>query len=282
MGGRHATKGPAPNALSPAIKVLDKRLRKYRAELRRLGFDPDIYKKLLPFVWWTSGEAVVEPHPAVAEQLERTLGPRLPDLEEQITQPPPSALRAEIRRQLQKGVPPDFAPAMAEVTLIQGAMRKQRRDPDLERETPGWEAATAAAVAEAAMNAGTPQALQNADEYFARLDTARASAHLQAALHRKLRPAEEARRKGGSAPKRRPMIWRQVLLLVKKNPSISDTEVWNSFAQAEPGSDLRLIYRDGEKLVEVDDRTGLERTIRRRTLERYVTDARKKLASRSN
>lgn len=194
MGGRQPKTDPTPKVSGPAITALRRRLQAHRAALRRLGFDPDIYKKLLPFVRWTSGEAVVEPHPAVTERLERTLGPRLPPLKEPITQPPLPVLRAEIRRQLQKGVPPDVAPAMADMTLMQGAMRAQGRDPALERETPGWEAATAAAVADAALRNGLPKALQNADEYFERLDTARAHG---AVLKEQIE--EEARRRSAQS-----------------------------------------------------------------------------------
>ncbi|MFM9958949.1 MAG: hypothetical protein ACKVZJ_12830 [Phycisphaerales bacterium] len=261
--------------MSPAIAKLRVQLREHRAELRRLGLDPDIYRELMPFVRWTRGEAVVEPHPTVTGMLERLLGPRLPPLDKPIKRPRASSLLAEIRRQLEKGVDPEVAPAVAEMELVRNAMRAAKRDPALERETPGWEAATGAAVAAVAIKDGSPLALQNADEYFERLDTARGPAEARKALEEKLKRITDGRRKGGAAPKRKPEIWRHVVELVAKNPRITLATAWNSFPEPNGGADDSLVLRWGDVLVETDDRTNKQSVIKRRSFERYLTDAKR-------
>jgi hypothetical protein len=62
--------------------------------------------------------------------------------------------------------------------------------------------------------------------------------------------------KGGRTPKRKPGIWQRVLDIVVADPQITAGKVWESFPEHRPGDDESLIYRDGAKLVEVDDRTG--------------------------
>ncbi len=89
--------------------------------------------------------------------------------------------------------------------------------------------------------------------------------------------AREQRRKGGKAPKRKPGIWQHVLDAVRRNPWITVAEAWESFPEASPGDTETLIYRDGDKLVEMDHHTGKERSITRHAFRRYVLNARKEL-----
>jgi len=92
----------------------------------------------------------------------------------------------------------------------------------------------------------------------------------------KERNSERARR-GGQAPKRLPGVWGRVCELIRKNPRITVAAVWKLFPdvnQARSESEI-LIYRDGNKLVELDDRTGRERPITYDTFRGYLRDARK-------
>lgn len=85
--------------------------------------------------------------------------------------------------------------------------------------------------------------------------------------------------KGGRVPKRRPGIWQRVCELVKATPKIKANEAWRSVSKA-TGIDEGLIYRDGDKLVERNDRTGCDRAITRRTFDKYVTWARREMRSK--
>jgi hypothetical protein len=94
--------------------------------------------------------------------------------------------------------------------------------------------------------------------------------------------AKKVGQSDGKAGKRLPGIWKRVRELVKATPTITSTEAWNSFPD-EREAERRdvLIYRDGNdlvagnKLVEVDDRTGKERTITYDTFRGYLKAAKK-------
>ncbi len=103
-------------------------------------------------------------------------------------------------------------------------------------------------------------------------------AHL-AVMRRFFRVTQRAvQRKGGTADKHSPGIWQRVLDLVRGNPKITVGEAWRSFPEHRPGDTDTLIYRDGNRLVEVDDRTGRERPITYDTFRGYLKAARKILA----
>jgi hypothetical protein len=96
-------------------------------------------------------------------------------------------------------------------------------------------------------------------------------------------PRRAAQRKGGRAPKRKPGIWERVRALVQAHPQITAPRAWASFPEAAHRVEWEgLIYRDGDTLVEVDDRTGRSRSITYQTFRRYVTDAKKLRGVRSN
>ena len=103
-------------------------------------------------------------------------------------------------------------------------------------------------------------------------------------------PHQEGQSHGGRAPKRLSGIWQRVLEMVTTDPKITATAAWKSFPQDKPGGHETegLIYRCSgrnrkgklvELLVEVDDRTGTEHGISRRTFERYVREAKRTIAT---
>jgi hypothetical protein len=289
MGGGHGNAGSRFTASSSTIGVLRRRLREHRAELRRLGVDPNIYQALVPYVRWTRGEAVVEPHPTVTERLERTLGPRLHDLPTPIKQPSGRAVQAEVQRQRDKGVDAQIAPMMADVVLMQHAMDQQGRPAMFELETPPWEAATGAAVAAAALRHPTPDALTAADQYRANLDSARAydvmrqgRDEAQRTVVEVRRSSRESARKGGLAEKKLRNVWVATCLIVAAQPRIQAKEAWEEFPDGPDLSPTKradfVVYRDGDRLV--DDAVGEGRTIGYEAFRGYVTDARKLLRSK--
>jgi hypothetical protein len=78
-------------------------------------------------------------------------------------------------------------------------------------------------------------------------------------------------RKKGRQPKLKPGILAACVNLVNSNPEISNNEAWIAFDDTRiAGED---IYRDGDRLVEVD-RSGRDASISRRTFDRYMTVAR--------
>ncbi len=91
--------------------------------------------------------------------------------------------------------------------------------------------------------------------------------------------------KGGRAPKRLPGIWQRVCDLVKASPTLTVAEAWKSIPELKQPKDRPMaihvnghtfeIYRDGNKLVEVEDRTGRERSITYDTFRGYLKAARK-------
>ena len=103
-------------------------------------------------------------------------------------------------------------------------------------------------------------------------------------------PYHGGQSKGGRAPKRRPGIWQHVLAKVTENPTITAQQVFTSFPVDEHRRETEgLIYRTWEhnthgerveKLVEVDDRTGKERSITYHAFRDYVALARKELRSK--
>ena len=81
-----------------------------------------------------------------------------------------------------------------------------------------------------------------------------------------------ARSRGGRAPKRLAIVQDVVDQLVANHPDATAREVWDLIPESD---DLdNPVYRDGEKVVQLDDRTGLERTIVFATFRSYVTRGR--------
>ncbi len=81
-----------------------------------------------------------------------------------------------------------------------------------------------------------------------------------------------ARSRGGRAPKRLAIVQDVVDQFVANRPGATAREIWDLIPK---GEDLdNPVYRDGEKVVQVDDRTGLERTIVFATFRSYVTRGR--------
>jgi hypothetical protein len=102
-----------------------------------------------------------------------------------------------------------------------------------------------------------------------------------------VQPHQVGQSHGGKAPKRSPGIWQRVCALVEANPAIAATEAWKSFPEDEHRHEAEgLIYRVWEigkrgkrieKLVELDDRTGKERSITYHAFRGYVSEAKKEL-----
>jgi hypothetical protein len=91
------------------------------------------------------------------------------------------------------------------------------------------------------------------------------------------------RQAGGQAPKGLENIWIATCLLVAHQPLVKLGAAWESFPDAaEHGPERRgelLVYRDGDKLVQLDDRTGREDAIEHDSFKRYLTKARELLRS---
>ncbi len=99
----------------------------------------------------------------------------------------------------------------------------------------------------------------------------------------RMKTTRNAQCRGGAAPKRLlPGVWKRLREYVETHPRASVREAWESFPPADHRVEVEgLIYRDGDKLVEVDDNTGRDHAISRRSFERYLTLA-KEQRSRSD
>jgi hypothetical protein len=86
-----------------------------------------------------------------------------------------------------------------------------------------------------------------------------------------------SRRKGGRAPKHLPGLQAAVDRLVTKNPDATAQELWNLIPEGE-GDPIGgfIVYRDGSRVVQVEDATGREKAVLFRSFCRYVTRARSK------
>jgi hypothetical protein len=91
---------------------------------------------------------------------------------------------------------------------------------------------------------------------------------------RKWREQQEARRRGGRAPKHLSGLQAVVDRLVIDNPKATARELWDKIPESEDAD--TVIYRDGSKVVQMDDTTGREKAITFRSFYRYVTRARSK------
>ena len=91
------------------------------------------------------------------------------------------------------------------------------------------------------------------------------------------REQQEARRRGGLAPKHLPGLQAAVDRLVTKNPEANARELWDMIPESDGDPiDGFIVYRDGSKVIQVDDKTGQEKPIVFRSFGRYVTRARSK------
>ncbi len=98
---------------------------------------------------------------------------------------------------------------------------------------------------------------------------------------RRWREQQEARRRGGHAPKYLPGLQAAVDRLVTANPKATVQELWNLIPESEPDDAPIggfILYRDDSKIVQVvEDETGRrEKAIKFRTFGHYVTRARSK------
>src|SRR5262249_1699312 len=105
-------------------------------------------------------------------------------------------------------------------------------------------------------------------------------------LVRRDRARQAGTLKGGAALKKKPGIWEAVQKLVAQDPKITAEQAWNRFPESTlTGRDDEmegfLVYRDGDKLVQLDCRTGHETDVARRSFTRYVTAAKRKLVTPS-
>jgi hypothetical protein len=143
------------------------------------------------------------------------------------------------------------------------------------------------AAGEMTITAGTPPGtvrakcgplaqIEHSAEQIAALAGAAALAH-----EVRDRAMRAMRAKGGRTAKRLPGIWARVRELVAENPRITVSQAWESFPMADHRLEAEgLIYRDGNCLVEVDDRTGGVRNISYDTFRGYLKAARKRLSSK--
>jgi len=137
-----------------------------------------------------------------------------------------------------------------------------------------WLVAEIAAFAARAQSPEVQQELQELLTILRLLDLRRLALADPAARAQWL---QQARQRGGRAPKRLPGINKRVLELVRANPQISVAEVWKSFPEPRAGDTETLIYRDGGKVVEVDNRTSRERSITYNTFRGYLKVAKNRL-----
>lgn len=88
----------------------------------------------------------------------------------------------------------------------------------------------------------------------------------------------------GSAPKRKEGIWEATIGLVKRKPDITAPEAWNEFSESPwESTDSKFeVYRDGDRLVQIDHRPGKRRevAIKYETFRReYLAKAKKEIKS---
>ena len=93
--------------------------------------------------------------------------------------------------------------------------------------------------------------------------------------------ARESRSHGGRS--KLEGIQQAIEIMIKMHPSISNADAWAWFPEAHNPREIETdnadykIYRDGERLLQVDNFTGAEESISRRAFEDgYLTPARKK------
>jgi hypothetical protein len=94
------------------------------------------------------------------------------------------------------------------------------------------------------------------------------------------RVQQEARRRGGHAPKYLPGLQAAVDRLAAEHPKAIARDLWNLIPESgETASDPIggfIVYRDGSNVVQVEDKTGRDKPIKFRSFCRYVTRARSK------
>jgi hypothetical protein len=96
---------------------------------------------------------------------------------------------------------------------------------------------------------------------------------------RKWRQQQEARRRGGLAAKHLPGLQAAVDRLVTENPNATARKLWDLIPESDATGDPIggfIVYRDGSKVIQVDDKTGQEKPIVFRSFGRYVNRARRK------
>jgi hypothetical protein len=91
----------------------------------------------------------------------------------------------------------------------------------------------------------------------------------------KWREQQDARRRGGLASKHLRGLQAVVDRLVTANPNATVRELWNLIPERDDDNPIGgfIVYRDGSKVVQVEDETGREKTIKFRSFGRYVKRA---------
>lgn len=295
MGARRGTKLVKRGTAEPPDGLLLSRRREALTELEKLHVSGKLYMRLLPHVRWTRGEAAVDPPPRVVQELESAFGERFLPLDEVPEEPSEEAFAIEVARQRRKGVPLEIASATASIEFLRRSMRGQMREPLTEREAPIWEAACAAAVAEAAIEDGSAEALACADEYFDRLDAAKLVSPRLAdrrrqvadAATRELRKRGKQRSsKGGKVDKRRRGVVAAIHQILRDEPRLKSIEVWGRIPSLDEDfhsivvDDVRvhrLEIEGVEQIEQVVERAGHERIDRlsQSSFYRYVAVIRK-------
>ncbi|MBI4516722.1 MAG: hypothetical protein HY699_12995 [Deltaproteobacteria bacterium] len=145
-------------------------------QLRDLGVNPQIWWTLVPYVRFLKSAAFISVSDAVAPS---ELGPRYKALRHPIEAPPRDELNSEVQTLLAQGIGGggaaelDAARDTARILILQRRLLAQDWDPFAERETPAWEAASAAAVAAGIFRTPTPHICRSGQEYFRDLDRRR-------------------------------------------------------------------------------------------------------------
>jgi hypothetical protein len=95
---------------------------------------------------------------------------------------------------------------------------------------------------------------------------------------RKVAAIRAGRSKGGRAPKHLPGLQATVDRLAAEHPDATAQELWDLIPAADDDDpvDGFIVYRDGSKVVQVNDTTGGEKAISFRSFCRYVSRARSK------
>lgn len=103
---------------------------------------------------------------------------------------------------------------------------------------------------------------------------------------RDIKRDREIKRKGGQADKQSKGIFQAVKKIVQDNPDISAFGVWQKLSDYDSSSSLEInddvdydIYIDGDDLFQENLTTGNKKSIKRSSLDRYVTKAKRLIQS---
>ncbi len=268
---------------------LNVRIDQSETTLRQLGINPTIWRQVVPFVRYTrSGSGVYLAMPEFVEDaLVQTLGERHAPLSEPPGPPNGEDVQEEIGRLMaEEGVDRETAAVAAPATLLQRELERHGSAPRLMREPRGWEAATSAAVAAAALQRPTPQVLSPTRQYFERLDDACRFDEEATALDSVRRTETDRRRRGGAAPKLRRGIYEATVAMLRSKPQLHARDLWERFPSERGPIDAAgyEIYRaereDGVEILAQVNGPSPDSEMTYETFRRYVTKARAALRSK--